>query len=90
MITAVKTTLTFSPAFHLKLKMAAERTKKPLAKVVEEKLTPVLEQEERAFVRKMYKGLFELAGMVKDNILDASITVDDVLYGEWQEKQGGK
>jgi hypothetical protein len=30
----------------------------------------------------MYKGLFELVGMAKTNITNASTTIDDILYGE--------
>ena len=87
-MTAVKTTLTFSPEFHLRLKLASQREKKPLAKVVEEKIAPILEREEKNFVRGMYDGLLDMAGMVKKNIPDASTTIDEVLYGEWPQKKG--
>ena len=84
----VKTTMNFSPAFHIRLKMAAEQAGKPMAQLVEEKLAPVLNEQEAAKLKRMYDGLFELEGMCKDPITDASTTIDEVLYGAGSQQEG--
>jgi hypothetical protein len=78
---AIKTTMNFSPAFHFKLKRTADLLGKPMSQVIEEKLAPVLDDEEKARLDRMYAGLFELEGMVKDDAPDASRTIDAYLYG---------
>jgi hypothetical protein len=40
------------------------------------------EESEKERIKAMYDGLFELFGIIKDDIPDASTTIDDVLYGE--------
>ncbi len=78
---AIKTTLNFSPAFHWRLKEAAERAGKPMAEVVEEKLAPILTAEEQARLKRVYDGLAALVGLCKTGPTDASTTIDEVLYG---------
>ena len=90
MQTAVKTTMNFSPAFHIRLKMAAEQAGKPMAQLVEEKLAPVLDEQEQARLKRLYAGLFELEGMCKDPIIDASTTIDEVLYGAGSQQEGNE
>ncbi|MEP7288434.1 MAG: hypothetical protein ABI947_22005 [Chloroflexota bacterium] len=88
MQTPVRTTMNFSPTFHIRLKRAAEQAGKPMAQLVEEKLTPILNEQEQARLRRMYHGLFALEGMSKAPITDASTTIDAVLYGQAQQSRG--
>lgn len=60
-----------------------------MAQLVEEKLAPILAQQEQARLKRMYTGLFTLEGISKAPITDASTTIDEVLYGEGVEKKGG-
>lgn len=84
----IKTTMSFSPGFHIRLKMAAEQAGKPMAQLVEEQLTPVLEEQDDIRLKQMYDALFALEGICKDPIADASTTIDEVLYGAGSEKGG--
>lgn len=84
----IKTTMTFSPGFHIRLKMAAEKEGKPMAQLVEEKLAPVLDEQNKQRLKNIYAGLFAMEGMCKDPITDASITIDDVLYGSGSNRGG--
>jgi hypothetical protein len=43
--------------------------------------TIACEQHNIDDLHRMYTGLFALEGMVKDNIPNASTTIDEVLYG---------
>ncbi len=85
MQTSIRTTMNFTPAFHLRLKRVAERRGKPMGEIIEEKLLPLLTDEERSQLKRQYDGLLALKGMVKDVIPDASTTIDEVLYGVSQE-----
>ncbi|MBX3083957.1 MAG: hypothetical protein KF716_20140 [Anaerolineae bacterium] len=84
----IRTTMAFSPAFHLKLKTVSEQTGKPMAQLVEEKLAPLLEEQEQTRLKRMYDGLFALEGMCREPITDASTTIDEVLYGAGSLKGG--
>ena len=84
----VRTTLNFSPSFHVRLKRMAEKEGKPMSQLVEEKLAPILEEQEQTRLKRMYSGLFSLEGICKDPITDASITIDEVLYGQAPQKGG--
>lgn len=53
-----------------------------MAQVIEDTLAPILEQQEKAQLKRMYDGLFALQGLCKDPIPDASTTIDEVLYGD--------
>jgi len=77
--------MNFSPTFHLRLKRAAERNGKPMGQLIEEKLLPLLTDEEQKQLRRQYDGLLALKGSVKDYLPDASTTIDEVLYGVGQE-----
>jgi hypothetical protein len=88
MQTSIRTTMNFSPAFHLLLKRISEQTGKAMGDIIEEKLTPVLTEQDKAQLKRQYDGLLALQGMVKDNIPDASATIDEVLYGQgWEEHE---
>jgi alpha-amylase/alpha-mannosidase (GH57 family) len=78
----IRTTMAFSPAFHLKLKLIAEESGKPMSQLIEDTLAPILEKQEKVRLERMYEGLQALSGMCKDPITDASITIDEVLYGD--------
>ncbi len=84
---AVKTTMNFTPAFHLKLKRAADFAGKPMSQWVEEHLAPVLNEQEKRRIHGVYQGLRELEGMVKNGSPDASTTIDNFLYGWSGEKE---
>ena len=57
-----------------------------MAQLVEEKLDPILAEQEQARIKRMYSGLFTLEGIAKEPITDASTTIDEVLYGEGSKK----
>ncbi len=80
--------MNFSPTFHIRLKRAAEQAGKPMAQLVEEKLAPILDDQEQARLKRMYNGLFALEGFSKEPITDASTNIDEVLYGEGNQKGG--
>jgi len=80
--------MSFSPGFHIRLKMAAEQVGKPMAQLVEETLTPILEEQQDTRLKQMYDALLALEGICKDPITDASTTIDEVLYGAGGEKGG--
>jgi hypothetical protein len=82
MIADIKTTMTFSPAFHMQLKRAAERTGKPMAQVIEETLAPILDEQEKARRARIHQELMKLSGSIKDDLPHASQTIDEVVYGE--------
>jgi hypothetical protein len=82
MITDVKTTMVFSPAFHMQLKRVAEQMGKPMAQVIEETLTPILDEQEKARRVRIHEGLMKLSGSIKDDLPHASQTIDEVVYGE--------
>ncbi len=78
---AVKTTLKFTPSFHLKLRQAADLAGQPMSEWVEEKLAPILDQQEKTRLDRVYHGLRHLQSMVKNGSSDASTTIDEFLYG---------
>ena len=53
-----------------------------MAQLVEEKLAPILDEQEQTRLKRMYHGLFALEGMSKEPITNASTTIDETLYGE--------
>ena len=66
----------------------AQEEGKPISQLVEEKLAPILNEQEQTRLKRMYNGLFTLEGMCKDPITDASATIDEVLYGQAPQKGG--
>lgn len=80
--------MNFSPGFHLKLKSLSKIEQKPMAQIVEEKLTAVLAAEQETSLQRMYAGLFALEGMCTEPIRDASTTIDEVLYGAGAVEKG--
>ena len=86
MQTPIRTTMNFSPTFHIRLKRLAELEGKPMSQLVEENLDPILAEQEQTRLKHMYSGLFTLEGIAKEPITDASTTIDEVLYGEGSKK----
>ena len=82
MVTTIRTTLTMRPALFERLKQFARDQDTPMSHVVEKGISQLIEQHEQARLDKMYQGLFELSGMIKDPLVDASSTIDEVLYSE--------
>lgn len=81
MLTAIKTTLNFSPDFYRKLKQVASTRRKPMNVCIEEIMNPLLDQLHRHTLQAQYEGLFKLKGMIQDGPSDASTTIDEYLYG---------
>ncbi len=83
MVTTIRTTLTMRPALFERLKQFARDQDTPISHVVEKSVSQLIEQHEQARLDKMYQGLFELSGMVKDpELVDVSGNIDEILYGE--------
>ncbi len=86
---AIKTTVNFSPAFHNKLKRVADERRKPMSQVIEEYLTPVIDNLQERKRRTVFEGLKQLEGIVSTGTEDASATIDEYLYG-WGSGQSSQ
>ncbi len=78
----VKTTLTFNPLFHQRLKSLAQASNASMSQVVQDELTPIIQQRRQEQAERLFKAFEAIKGMVKDDATDASATIDDVLYGK--------
>jgi len=78
---AIKTTVNFSPAFHNKLKKVADEHRKPMSQVIEDYLTPIIDNLQERKRRGVFDGLKQLEGIVSTRTEDASATIDEYLYG---------
>ncbi|MCA0456143.1 MAG: hypothetical protein LCI00_19350 [Chloroflexi bacterium] len=78
---AVKTTVNFSPAFHNKLKQVADQHQKPMSQLIEDYLTPIIDNLQERKRRGVFDGLKQLEGIVSTGTEDASATIDEFLYG---------
>lgn len=78
----IPTTVRLHPALLHRLKAFSEERGKTLSEIIELSVSRLIEQQEKDRLKQMYKGLFELAGMCKEPITDASSSIDEILYGE--------
>ena len=78
----IRTSLVLPAPLHQRLVWASKREGKPVAQVVREILTKVLTVKETAHIKKMYKALDKLDGIGEPGITDASISINETLYGK--------
>lgn len=90
-LSLVKTTLSFNPLFHHRLKTFAQSLNRSMAAVIEAELMPILERKQRERHRRIFDGLYELAGVIHDPTMkDASTTIDTYLYGTPDKPKQGE
>lgn len=90
-LSLVKTTLSFNPLFHHRLKGWARSLNQSMATVIEAELMPILERKQRERHRRIFDGLYELAGVIHDPTMkDASTTIDTYLYGTPDKPKQGE
>ena len=63
-------------------KIIAREQNISISQLIQQSLGQMLKSLETARIKQMYKGLFALKGMGKTHITDASLTIDEELYGE--------
>ena len=78
----VRTSFILPNTLHQRLLMMAQYENKTASDLVREMLDKFLASREQARVTRMYQALERVRGIVKDNIPDASTTIDETLYGE--------
>jgi hypothetical protein len=78
----IKTTLTFSPTFWQRLRMVAQAQQRSVSRFVEEELDTLLHQQEQKKLERLYQALKKWQGTGSPQIIDASTTIDETLYGE--------
>ena len=78
---AIKTTVNFSPTFHNKLKQVADERRKTMSQLIEDYLTPIIDNLQERKRRGVFDGLKQLEGIVSSGTEDASATIDEYLYG---------
>jgi predicted DNA-binding protein len=78
----LRATFYFPEALQQRLKTASKRHKKSVSKYAQEALDKVLAEDERKQLKEMDAALQEVKGFIKDPVTDASLTVDEILYGE--------
>lgn len=82
MNTLIRTTVAFQPSLLQRLKIFAEKRGKTVTEIVEASTREYIEKQEQPQIDQLYQGLFELAGMCKEPVENASTSIDDLLYGD--------
>ena len=70
------------PALFRRLKLLSQEQGKPISEIVDLGVSQIIAASDESRLERMYKGLFNLAGMGKRGIRDASSLIDETLYGE--------
>lgn len=85
----IRRTVAFTNALNQRLKMLAKEKDKNFSEIVRDLLARALETEKEARLQRMYKAFDSLDGIGDNSITDASITINETLYGEhgaWRAK----
>jgi hypothetical protein len=64
------------------LRSVSKRKKKPMSRYASELLEKGLNEDDYPDLNQLYKAFEEMKGIAKEDITDASATIDEVLYGE--------
>ena len=86
----IRTSLFLPDTLHQRLLIAANWTDKSLSELVRDLLDKSLINQEQTRIAKMYQALKEVEGIGKDNITDASTTINETLYGDqgtWRPRE---
>lgn len=78
----IRRTLLLPDQLDQRLLIAAKMSQKSVSTFVRDLLDRALAQQEKAQIKRMYEVLNEMNGLGGKGITDASITIDEVLYGE--------
>lgn len=84
----IRTSLLLPVNLHQRLLIAAKEKNKTLSSFLRDTLNEVLTVDEEARIKHMYQTLRKLEGLGERGITDASITINETLYGEhgaWKE-----
>lgn len=65
----------------MRLKRAAKKRNTPISKLTEAILDKALARDEAADLEQIYQAFESLEGMGGNDITDASMTINEVLYG---------
>jgi predicted DNA-binding protein len=78
----IRTSFFLPATLHQRLLMLSGYERKSLSDLVRELLEKALVSREQARIARTYQALEKLEGICKDNIPDASSTINQTLYGE--------
>ncbi len=78
----LRTSLYLPTTLHQRLLLTSKQERKSLSHFVGELLDRALTAKEDVQVQRMYKGLKSLRGIGPQGITDASVTINETLYGE--------
>jgi hypothetical protein len=77
----IRTSIVLTPALHQQLSLLARQEGKKLSEFVREQLGRMVVEDRQTQINRMYANIQKMRGMIKDNVTDASITINEVLYG---------
>lgn len=78
----LRTTLLLPEKLHQRITLRAKAENKKVAEVLRALLEKALETKEQAHLRHTYKALKKVQGICKENVTDASTTINQTLYGK--------
>jgi hypothetical protein len=78
----IRTSIVLPPALHQQLSALARQEGKKLSEFVREQLGRFVVEQRESQLDQMYAGIRQMKGLAKDDVTDASQTIDEVLYGE--------
>jgi len=78
----IRTSIVLPPVLHQQLAVLARQSDKTLSEFVREQLGRIVAQKKKSQLDEMYDAIWQMKGLVKDDVTDASQTIDEVLYGE--------
>lgn len=78
----IRTSILLPPALHQRLILASKRSQKTVTSLIRDLLDQSLTHQEQTAIEQTYRALERVRGICKEDIEDASTTINDVLYGE--------
>lgn len=88
-----RTSLSLPESLYQRLAILAQNQDQNMSELIRELVEKALAMEEELKLQKIYTGLQQLGGVGDAGITDASITIDEVLYGEvaaWKDDSDEK
>lgn len=86
----IRTSLFLPEALHQELIITSKREGKSLARLVRDLLGRTLATHRNASIKRMYAALKTLKGKGNRHITDASLSIDETLYGEHGAWKGAR
>ena len=78
----LRTSLYLPYDLHYRLQMVSETKSTSVSALIRNAVEKLLDREEQAKLDELYAAMENAKGICKDNVTDASTTIDEVLYGE--------